>query len=218
MLAALRHAANIFGVTVANLRSAKELEKRHQLDRYLAPQIVDSILAGHPEIVTTKNRRLITIFFSDIKDFSILADRLDPGTLAVVLNDYLSEMAEIAFSFGGTVDLWGTIGYRSGLASESVCPNGTCNASSDESAERRMDRKRSIPFEVDQSHGHLYWRGNGRELWQRQATWIYGNRSECESRLSARAALRSGACARERGMLAVSVECVSGRVSRFDPS
>jgi len=104
MLAALRHAANIFGVTVANLRSAKELEKRHQLDRYLAPQIVDSILAGHPEIVTTKNRRLITIFFSDIKDFSILADRLDPGTLAVVLNDYLSEMAEIAFSFGGTVD------------------------------------------------------------------------------------------------------------------
>ena len=63
MLSALRRAANIFGVTVANLRSAQELEKRHQLDRYLAPQIVDSILAGHPEIVTAKERRLITILF-----------------------------------------------------------------------------------------------------------------------------------------------------------
>jgi adenylate cyclase len=47
---------------------------------------------------------LITVFFSDVKGFSELADKLDPKDLSVVMNEYLSEMADIAFSHGGTVD------------------------------------------------------------------------------------------------------------------
>lgn len=104
MLVALRHAANIFSVTLANLRSAQEIEKRHQLDRYLAPQIVESILAGRTEIISERRRRPITIFFSDLKDFGLLADNFDPTRLAIILNEYLSAMAEIAFNFGGTLD------------------------------------------------------------------------------------------------------------------
>ena len=104
MLVALRHAANIFSVTLANLRSAQEIEKRHQLDRYLAPQIVESVLAGRTEIISEQRRRPITVFFSDLKDFGLLADKIDPIRLAIILNEYLSAMAEIAFNFGGTLD------------------------------------------------------------------------------------------------------------------
>ncbi len=104
MLVALRYAANIFAVTLANARSAQELEKRHQLDRYLAPQIVESVLAGREEIISGRKRLLITVFFSDLKDFALLADTMDPAKLALLLNEYLSAMAEIAFGFGGTLD------------------------------------------------------------------------------------------------------------------
>jgi class 3 adenylate cyclase len=104
MLVALRHAANIFSVTLASLRSTQEIQKRHQLDRYLAPQIVENVLAGHTEIISERKRRPITVFFSDLKDFGLLADKLDPTNLAIVLNEYLSAMAEVAFTFGGTLD------------------------------------------------------------------------------------------------------------------
>ena len=103
-LVALRRAANVLSTSLANLRAVVELEKRHQLDRYLAPQIIDGILGRDPEAVTRRRRMLITVFFSDVKGFSELADKLDPKDLSVVMNEYLSEMADIAFSHGGTVD------------------------------------------------------------------------------------------------------------------
>jgi len=100
----LRFLANIYSMAVAHARSALELKQRHQLDRYLAPQIVERVLAGQSHLIETKRRMLVTIFFSDLKGFSDLADRINPEALSTVLNEYLSEMAEVAFEHGGTVD------------------------------------------------------------------------------------------------------------------
>ena len=47
---------------------------------------------------------MVTIFFSDLKGFTEMADRLAADKLSTVLNEYLSEMADLAFKFGGTVD------------------------------------------------------------------------------------------------------------------
>ena len=84
-------------------------------------------------------------------------------------------MAEIAFSFGGTVDKF--IGdsvvviLGAPLDTDPALQANPCVqmalASSNENAERRMDRKGPTTFGVAQSHGHPYWWGNGREFWQR---------------------------------------------------
>ena len=100
----LRHVAKIYSAALANILAAAEIEKRHQLDRYLAPQVVDLILGSGRDALENKRRLTITVFFSDIKRFSDLADGLDPDSLSIVMNDYLAEMADIAFSHGGTVD------------------------------------------------------------------------------------------------------------------
>ena len=46
----------------------------------------------------------MTVFFSDMEGFTKLAEELDPEQLTSLLNTYLTEMSEIAFRFGGTVD------------------------------------------------------------------------------------------------------------------
>ena len=103
-LEALRFLGNIVTIGMANTRAALELEKRHQLDRYLAPQLVEQVLSGEGEALLSRRRMHLTVFFSDLKDFTVMSDRMDPENLSTVLNEYLSNMADIAFAHGGTVD------------------------------------------------------------------------------------------------------------------
>ena len=49
-------------------------------------------------------RKKLTIFFSDIKDFTATAERLQPEDLTALLNEYLTDMSAIAVEHGGTVD------------------------------------------------------------------------------------------------------------------
>ena len=83
----------------------ERLEKiSNQLAKYLSPQIYKNIFETDTDKVETYTRKKLTIFFSDIKDFTSLSDRLDPDLLAEIINEYLSEMTEIALKFGGTID------------------------------------------------------------------------------------------------------------------
>ncbi len=75
-----------------------------KLARYLAPQIYASIFSGKRDVTIATERKKLTIFFSDIKDFTATTDRLQPEELAALLNEYLTEMSAIALKWGGTID------------------------------------------------------------------------------------------------------------------
>ena len=49
---------------------------------------------------STTERKKLTIFFSDIKDFTATTERLQPEDLTALLNEYLTEMSTIALEHG----------------------------------------------------------------------------------------------------------------------
>lgn len=73
------------------------------LSRYVAPQLAQKIRNGAASEVSNHQRRKLTIFFSDIKDFSATTDSMEPEDLAKLLNEYIDEMVRIAMKHNGTV-------------------------------------------------------------------------------------------------------------------
>lgn len=76
----------------------------NRLAKYLSPQIYNSIFAGRGDTNDALGRKNLTIFFSDIEGFTELTDGMEPERLAFFINTYLSEMANIAIEYGGTID------------------------------------------------------------------------------------------------------------------
>ncbi len=81
------------------------LEKiSHKLGKYLPPQIHDSLFLGSYDDQIATRRKKLTIFFSDIANFTSTSEGLQPEDLTKYLNEYFSEMTAIALNYGATID------------------------------------------------------------------------------------------------------------------
>ena len=75
-----------------------------KLSKYLAPQIYQSIFSGEQSVSLETKRKKLTVFFSDIKDFTPITEDLQAEDLASILNEYFTEMSQIALAHGATID------------------------------------------------------------------------------------------------------------------
>ncbi len=103
----------LYQKTIGELDEQKELveEKNAKLEslslklsKYLAPQIYQSIFSSDQEVSLETKRRKLTVFFSDIKDFTQITEDLQAEDLASLLNEYFTEMSQIALEHGATID------------------------------------------------------------------------------------------------------------------
>jgi adenylate cyclase len=76
----------------------------NRLAKYLSPQVYKSIFSSDEVESASHKRKNLTVFFSDIENFTDLSDTLEPEKLAQIINNYLSEMTTIAIDCGGTID------------------------------------------------------------------------------------------------------------------
>ncbi len=67
-----------------------------QLAKYIPPQLYQSIIAGEQRAAIEARRKKLTVFFSDIVGFTEITDQLEAEELTSLLNEYLSEMSQIA--------------------------------------------------------------------------------------------------------------------------
>jgi adenylate cyclase len=71
---------------------------------YLAPTVIEKMVASNKPPALGGETRDVTIFFSDLAGFSSIAEALNPPELVRIMNEYLSAMTEIIQEHGGFVD------------------------------------------------------------------------------------------------------------------
>jgi adenylate cyclase len=93
----------------ANLNEQIRQEEimRSRLERFHSPQIIEMILKGSQETkdnIMEPKDLTATVLFTDIIDFTQLAEQSSPRETNIILNQYFSTMTEIIFSYEGTLD------------------------------------------------------------------------------------------------------------------
>jgi len=72
--------------------------------QYVNSTVVDELIADPDKMRLGGERKVLTIFFSDIAGFSTFSETKKPEELVAFLNEYLSEMTRIVFENKGTLD------------------------------------------------------------------------------------------------------------------
>ncbi len=92
-----------YGSTVVEHFVREQREKR-RLSRFFSPDVLRSVVRGSDENALESSRRLVTVLFSDLRGFTSISEKLQPEQVAEMLREYLTEMTQIVFKHGGTVD------------------------------------------------------------------------------------------------------------------
>ncbi|HYF38535.1 MAG TPA: adenylate/guanylate cyclase domain-containing protein, partial [Gemmatimonadales bacterium] len=100
--------SGLVAIGIRNSRYAEQIRRealvRSNFERYFAPNIAAEIAQQDAVVPLGGERRPITILFSDIRGFTSMSESMGPDAIAQLLTEYFSEMVEIVFEHGGTLD------------------------------------------------------------------------------------------------------------------
>lgn len=77
---------------------------REAFSTFVAPSVVKELIRSPEKLNLGGEERVITAFFSDVQGFTAISERLKPGELVELLNEFLTEMTDIILDYQGTVD------------------------------------------------------------------------------------------------------------------
>ncbi|HSK81587.1 MAG TPA: adenylate/guanylate cyclase domain-containing protein [Thermoanaerobaculia bacterium] len=85
-------------------RARREAVVLSNFQRYFAPDLARQIADERNEIQVGGSKRRVAVLFADIRGFTSLSEEMSPDEIASLLTDYFTEMVEIVFRHGGTLD------------------------------------------------------------------------------------------------------------------
>lgn len=87
----------------ARRRQAAAERAHAALSRYFSPNLAERLAGAQDSIDLAGQRRDVAALFTDIADFTMLAETIEPSVLGDLLNDYLAGMSDIVFGHEGTL-------------------------------------------------------------------------------------------------------------------
>ncbi|HXW97830.1 MAG TPA: adenylate/guanylate cyclase domain-containing protein [Gemmatimonadales bacterium] len=95
-------------IAIKNSRFAEQIQReamvRSNFERYFAPNVAAEIAQQQGAVKLGGDKRPVTILFSDIRGFTSMSEHMSPDSIASLLSDYFTEMVDIIFTHGGTLD------------------------------------------------------------------------------------------------------------------
>jgi PAS domain S-box-containing protein len=84
------------------LNDISETKRLESVRRYLPPALVDQV--RDLDAAQRPQRRVISVFFADVRGFSTFSENLDPETLIEVINGYFTQAVLAISHYGGMTD------------------------------------------------------------------------------------------------------------------
>jgi adenylate cyclase len=94
--------AQSFNRMIIELRAKERI--KDTFGKYMDPRIVSGLIGASGEHVDTAERRIITVFFSDIKSFSSLSEQLTASAMVNLLNAYFTAVTQAIRDHRGIID------------------------------------------------------------------------------------------------------------------
>jgi adenylate cyclase len=100
--------SGLAAIGLKNSRYAEQIRReatvRSNFERYFAPNVAAEIAQQDGAIRQGGERRPTTVLFSDIRGFTAMAESMGPDAIAQLLSEYFTEMVDVIFEHGGTLD------------------------------------------------------------------------------------------------------------------
>lgn len=90
-------------VQAAEMLHARELEFA-DLKRFLPPQIIDQVMARGGAAKLRSQRKIVTVFFADLRGFTSFSESVEPEEVMATLNQFHAAMGRRIADFAGTVE------------------------------------------------------------------------------------------------------------------
>jgi adenylate cyclase len=100
--------SGIAQVAIENSQLTERIQREavvlSNFQRYFAPDLASQIADQAEAVQLGGAKRPVVVFFSDIRGFTSMSETMNPDEIASLLTEYFTEMVEIVFEHGGTLD------------------------------------------------------------------------------------------------------------------
>jgi len=79
-------------------------EVKSSFAKYVSKEVLEKILSSKGDVKLEGERKKVTMLFSDIPQFTKIAESMEPEDVVSLLNDYFFNMLDVIIEFDGTID------------------------------------------------------------------------------------------------------------------